>query len=114
MKNAPEPDDIYTGMIVAAGEAGLTEFTNLSNMMYKEGCFPEQMNKSVFITLPKIRGTVQCEKHRTISLMSHATRLGLRVIMNIIQGRTFDKIENVKYVSCLTDKQEMQYLDYVG
>ena len=29
MKKVPGPDDMYTEMIVAAGEAGLTELTNL-------------------------------------------------------------------------------------
>ena len=84
-------------MIVAAGEAGLTLLTNLSNMMYKEFRFPEQMNKSVFITLPKVSGTEKCGKDRTISLMNHVTILVLLVIMNIIQGRTLSEIATVQY-----------------
>ena len=56
MKKSPGPDDISTEIIVAAGEAGLTEVTNLSNMMYKECYYPEEMNKSLFIILPKVSG----------------------------------------------------------
>ena len=37
--------------------------------------------KSVFITLPKIPGTMDCELYRTISLMSHLTQVLLRIIM---------------------------------
>ncbi len=96
-RKAPGPDDIYTEMLVASGEAGLTELTNLANMMYTEGCFPEEMNKSIFITLPKVSGTAKCEKHRTISLMSHVTKLVLRVLMNRIKGRTINEISNVQY-----------------
>ena len=40
MKKAPRPDDISTGIIVAAGETGLTELTTILNMMYKEDSFP--------------------------------------------------------------------------
>ena len=39
------------------------------------------MAKSVFIALPKIPGAIECELHRTISLMSHITKVLLRVLM---------------------------------
>ena len=41
---APGPDDISTEMLVAHGEGEVTELTHLANMMYREGCFPEQIN----------------------------------------------------------------------
>ena len=79
---APVPDNIFTEMLVASWEAGLTKLTRLTNMMYQECCFPENMNNSIFITLPKVCGTAKCEKHRTISLMSHVIKLVMRVLMN--------------------------------
>ena len=79
-------------MLVAAGGRGVTEITNLANMMYIEGRFPEQMYKSISITIPKVKGTAKCEKHRTLSFMSHVTKLVLRVIMNRIRGRTLSEI----------------------
>ena len=75
LNKAPDPDNIFTEMLVASEEAGLTELTGLTNMMYQEGCFPEKMNNSIFITLPKVSGTATCEKHHTISLMSHVTKM---------------------------------------
>ena len=45
------------------------------------GKIPKDLAKSVFITLPKIPGTMDCELHRTISLMSHLTKVILRIIM---------------------------------
>ena len=44
LNKAPGPDDIFTAMLVASGEAELTELTSLTNMMYQEGCFPEKVN----------------------------------------------------------------------
>ena len=79
-------------MLVTAGEYGLEEFTRLTNMVYNHGYFPEELNKSIFITLPKISGTSKCEKHRTISLMSNITKLILRVVMNIVRGRALQQI----------------------
>ena len=96
MRKTPRPDDITTKMPVAAGGRWVTEITNVANMMYSEGRFPEQMYTSIFIIIPKVKGTAKCEKHCTISLMSHVTKLVLRVIMNIIKGRTLSEISEVQ------------------
>ena len=82
MRKAPGPDDITTEMLVVTGGRGVTEITNLANMMYSEDRFPGLMYTSIFITILKVNGTTKCETHRTISLMSHVTKLVQRVIMN--------------------------------
>ena len=66
--NNTGPDGITTEMLVAAGEVGIFELTELSTMIHNQGSFPSDLNKSIFITLPKVNGTIQCEKHRTINL----------------------------------------------
>ena len=60
----------------------------LTNMMYREDSFPEKMNTIVCITIPKVNRTAKCEKHRTISLMRHVTKLDLKVIMYRIRSWT--------------------------
>ena len=50
---------------------------------------PDEMSKSVFIPLSKKSGTLLCEEHRTISLMSHLTKILLKVLMR----RNKSKIE---------------------
>ena len=97
MRKAPGPDDTITEMVVAVSGRGVTEIPNLANMMYSEGRFPEQMYKSIFIIIPRAKGTAKCEKHRTISLMSHVTKLVLRVIMNRLRGRTLSEISELQY-----------------
>ena len=103
LNKAPGPDNIFTEMLVSSGEAGLTELTSLTNMMYQEGCFSENMNYSIFITLPKVCGTEKCEKHRTISLMSHINKLVLRVLMNRLRARSLMEILQVQY-GFMTDR----------
>ena len=61
MKKSPGPDDITTEMLVAAIYIGITKLTKLANMMYVQGSFPSELNKSIFIALPKVNGTIQCE-----------------------------------------------------
>ena len=96
-KISPGPDGITTEMLVAAGEVGLLELTELSNMIHNQGSFPSQLNKYIFITLPKVNGTIKCEKHRTTGVMSHVTKLVLRIVINRIRGRTLDVIAPVQY-----------------
>ena len=72
MRKTLGPDDITTEMLVAADGRGVTDITNLANMMYSEGRFPEKMFKSIFITIPKVKGPAKCEKHRTISFVTFA------------------------------------------
>ena len=62
MRKAPGPDDITTEMLLAAGGRGVTEITTLANIMYSEGCFPELMYKSIYITIPKVKGTASFNK----------------------------------------------------
>jgi len=45
------------------------------------GEFPEDLNKSILIALPKKLGAAECEKHRTISFMSHITKIILRILL---------------------------------
>ncbi len=97
MNKAAGPDNITTELLVAAGDIGIVELTKLSNMMYNKGCLPSELNKSIFITLPKVNGTTKCEKHRTISLMSHVTKLILRIVINRIRGRTLSEIAPEQY-----------------
>ena len=97
MRKSPGPDDIVTEMLVAAGDMWIAELTKLSNMMYIQGGFPSELNKSIFITLPKVNGATKCEKHRTISLMSHITKLVLRIVINRIRGRTLHEVSLEQY-----------------
>ena len=97
MRKSPGPDDIVTEMLVAAGDMGISELTKLSNMMYIEGGFPSERNKSIFITLPKVNGATKCEKHRTISLMSNITKLVLRIVINRIRLPTLQEVSSEQY-----------------
>ena len=87
----PGPDGVLTEILVAAGEYGLEKLTRLTNMVYNHDYFPEALNKSIFITSTK------CENHRTITLMSHITKLILPVVMNRVRDRTLQKISPEQY-----------------
>ncbi|GFN88481.1 RNA-directed DNA polymerase from mobile element jockey-like [Plakobranchus ocellatus] len=84
MKNgkATGPDNIPVQIIKALDNLGKVLTTKLLNAIYDSGTIPEDLCKSVFIVMPKTPGTTECELHRTISLMSHFTKILLYVLMH--------------------------------
>ena len=49
-------------MIEALEEYGVEKLTEIINKIYDDGKFPEDLSKSIFITLPKKPGAVDCEQ----------------------------------------------------
>ena len=83
------PDGITAEMIQALDDFGVDKLTTVLNEIYNSGDIPEDLTKSIFITLPKKPGAIECELHRTISLMSHVTK----IIMRILMQRARNKIQ---------------------
>ena len=95
--NALGPDEIATEMIEELEEFRVDILYDFLNEIYNTGIIPEDMSKSIFIALPKKPGATECELHRTISLMSHATKILLRIIMK----RARNKIKpNIDVAQC--------------
>lgn len=94
---AAGPDGIVTEMLTAIEELGTKWVTILANKIYDDGRFPEMMCKSVFVAMPKKPGATKCENFRTISLMSHLTKVVLRVLLNRLRGRTAGEVAEEQY-----------------
>ena len=90
-------DGIALEMILALGEFGVIELTKLFNKIYASGNVIECMCESVFITLPKVEGTLECKKHRTISIISQVTKILLRVILKRIRSKIQPEISDEQF-----------------
>ena len=71
---SPGEDGITTEMVKTLEEFGINALTELYNDMYETGYIPQDLLKSVYITLPKKAKATECSDHRTISLMPHITK----------------------------------------
>ena len=69
------PDGLSIELMEALEEYEIEKVTTLLNEIYDTGQIPIYMSRSIFIALPKKPGATDCELHRTISLMSHFTKL---------------------------------------
>ena len=54
----------------------------ICNKIWKTGEWPSQWTQSLVITLPKKGNLQQCNNYRTISLISHASKVMLRILLN--------------------------------
>lgn len=88
---SPGPDNIYIELIKLIDDKGIDNLTKLFNQIYMSGNIPDEMLKSTFIPIPKTCNAKHCHEFRTISLMSQA----LKIFLRIIHGRIRKKCEEV-------------------
>ena len=90
-------DEIAFEMIEALGNFGLGKITDIANYVYDSENIPDEMIESIFIALPKKPGTIDCIGHRTISLMSHESKIILRVMLNRNKSAIREKLSDEQY-----------------
>ena len=69
------------------GEDGIKPIAHIFNMIYDSGEWPEDFLNTVMIPIEKKTNAVRCEDHRTISLISHASKVMLKIINRRLQRR---------------------------
>ena len=89
MGKAPGEDGITTEMLKTLESFGVEKLTDLYNDIYATGIIPEELLRSIYITLPKQPRATDCSNYRTISLMPHT----LKIFLKIIQARIGNKID---------------------
>ena len=78
-------DNIPAELVQAGGEAMIDILTSICNKIWKAGEWPTTWTQSLVITLPK-KGNLQlCQNYRTISLISHPSKVMLKIILNRLQ-----------------------------
>ena len=82
-------DKLSTEMLRSLDEENLVSLTQLCNISYESGHIPTEMEQSIFVTIPKKPNAQNCTVFRTISLMSHVTKL----LLKVMQLRIVSKID---------------------
>ena len=73
-------DEIPAEMLKCLGEAGVTLITKIINRIYKTGEIPDDFKNSIFIPIPKLKKAENCTQFRTISLITHISKILLQII----------------------------------
>ena len=86
-KKAVGVDEIPAEFLKILGEEAYVYLEKICKKMYVTGSWPEDFTKSIMIPLPKKPNASECADHRTISLISHASKILLRILTNRVEAR---------------------------
>ena len=75
-------DTIPAELVQAGGEDVITALMTICNKIWQTGEWPTPWTQSLVITLPKKGNLQQCQNYRTISLISHPSKVMLKIILN--------------------------------
>ena len=75
-------DNIPAELLQVGGETMIDVLLNICNKVWQTGEWPTPWTQSLVITLPKKGNLLQCQNYRTISLISHASKVMLKILLN--------------------------------
>ncbi|CAF4350556.1 unnamed protein product [Rotaria magnacalcarata] len=82
---APGQDEIPIELFKELKDDSIKVLTTLCQQIWKTKQWPSDWKKSIFIPIPK-NGTVKdCSNYRTIALISHASKIMLKIIQRRLQ-----------------------------
>ena len=90
-------DGIAIEMIEVMEEWGVEVITRLVNSIYDTGQIPGAMKRSIFVTMPKKAGAIDCDKFRTISITSQLCKIVLRIVLCRIKNTITSEISDEQY-----------------
>ena len=75
-------DNSPAELVQAGGGDVITAVTTICNKVWQTGEWPTPWTQSLVITLPKKGSLQQCQNYQTISLISHPSKVMLKIILN--------------------------------
>jgi len=91
-RKATGPDEVPAELFKARGETVLERMHRICVAIWETGEWPEEWTFSTFIPLPMEGDLKQCANHRTIALVSHASKILLWIILERIRVKTETEI----------------------
>ncbi|CAH2107939.1 unnamed protein product [Euphydryas editha] len=82
---APGPDDITAEILKSLGDTAINSLHTICNKIWTTGVWPRDWTETVILPLHKKGSTRNCSNYRTLSLMSHASKILLHILNNRIR-----------------------------
>ena len=80
-------DEIPAELLKALGERGRKELFGICQDIYVTGEWPDDFTQATIVTLEKKVNATECADHRTISLISHASKIMLKVLTRRLEQK---------------------------
>jgi hypothetical protein len=85
-------DDIPIEFWKVLGEKGMNEMIGLCKDIYEQGVWPADFTRGILIPIPKKINAVECEDHRTINLICHASKIILKILTKRVESKVREYI----------------------
>ena len=86
-------DNISSELVQAGGEAMIDMLLIICNKIWQTGEWPTPWTHSLIITLPKKGNLHLCQNYRTISLISHLSKVLLKILLNRLKPQAEEIIK---------------------
>ena len=105
-------DNIPAELIKAGGHIVIQILLDICNKIWETGIWPSDWTKSMIISLHKKGSKQKCENYRTISLISHSSKIMLKIILNRLKNYTEEFIseEQAGFRTCRSTSTTIQHL----
>ena len=80
-------DDIPAEFLKHLGKEAKNELFDICRQVYSKGKWPADFLKSIIIPIEKKVGAQECSDYRTISLISHASKIILRILTERLENK---------------------------
>ena len=91
-----EVDNTPSELLKNGGEATTTVLTATCQKIWETKGWPKEWTQSLIIPLPKKGNLKQCQNYRIISLISHPSKIMLRVILNRLKPKAEELLAEVQ------------------
>ena len=83
---APGADNIPAELLKYGGKELVALITSLCQKIWETKTWPDEWTRSLVIPLPKKGNPRKCQNYRTISLISHSSKVMLKIILNRLKN----------------------------
>ena len=96
-KKAAGIDEVPAEVLKIMEENGINSVWKLCQRIYETGIWPEDFTTAVMITLPKKPNANECKFFRTISLISHTSKILLQILHAKMQKKIDENLSNTQF-----------------
>ena len=96
MSKASEGNGIPTELFKILKDDSVEVLHSIYQQIWKTQEWPQDWKKSIFIPIPKKGNAKECSNYRTIALISHASKVMLKILQARLQQYMYQEIPDVQ------------------
>ena len=94
--NASGGDGIPVELFQILKDDAVKVLHSICQLIWKAQQWPQDWKRSVFTPIPKKGNAKECSKYRTIALISHASKVILKIIQSRLQQYVYQELPDIQ------------------